>query len=94
MFELNDISSSHDFGKWRESRTGNYVYICYEKIAATVFNPPKAEAGVWCIIINRALGGYIVEDEYFTDVDDARERAEEILDGASAKLKLMRSRDE
>ena len=93
MFELDDISNSFNSGKWRESRNGNYIYICYERIAATVFNPPKAEAGVWRIIINRPLGGYIVEDEYFTDVDDAQERAEDILDGARANLKLMRSRD-
>jgi hypothetical protein len=78
---------------WKESRNGNYVYICDDRIAATVYHPPKAQAGVWCIIINRAHAGYIVQDEYFTDVDDAQERAEAILDGAPANLKMMRPRD-
>jgi len=78
--------------EWKESRNGNFVCICDDRIAATVFNPPKAQAGVWCIIINRAHAGYIVEEEYFTDVEDAQERAEAILDGADAKLKMMRPR--
>lgn len=78
--------------EWKETRDGNFVFICGSRIAATVFHPPKAQAGVWCIIINRAHAGYIVEEEYFTDVEDAQERAEAILDGADAKLKIMRPR--
>ncbi|CAN1516116.1 hypothetical protein MCEREM21A_00947 [Sphingomonadaceae bacterium] len=93
MIEYDDIDISAGIGQWKQSRSGNYIYICDNRIAATVFNPPKAEAGVWRIIINRSLGGYIVQDEYFTDVEGAQERAEAILDGSPAKLKMMRPKD-
>lgn len=93
MIEYDEVEISRDAGEWKKSRAGNYIYIYDGRIAATVFNPLKADAGVWRIIINRSLGGYIVEDEYFTDIDEAQERAEAILDGAKAQLKLTRSRD-
>lgn len=93
MIEFDDNYISDSTVEWRTSGKGNFVCIRNDRIAATVFNPPRAEAGVWRIIINRAHGGYIVQEEYFTDADVAQERAEAILDGAAAHLKFMRPRD-
>lgn len=77
---------------WRESKNGNHVLIQHGRIAATVFHPRGAERGVWCIIINRAHAGYIVEDEYFTCHLEAQARAEAIINGAPSKQKMLMDR--
>ncbi len=72
---------------WRESRSGNHVLIVNDEIAATVYRNDVLRD--WRIIINRHGTGYRVEEEEFSNVEEAKCRAVEIVNGADALLRRL-----
>ena len=81
-----DNTLSYD---WKESNSGNHVCIDYDDLVATVF---KSKFGnCWQIVVNKEDGGYYVDNKYFEDHNEARERTEAILRGAECNLIKARS---
>jgi hypothetical protein len=73
---------------WKKSAKGNFVgFSPSGDLVATVFSKGYG----WQIIINRDGVGHIVVGESYDDPDDATERAESILSGATCTLSVMGS---
>ena len=65
---------------WIENLNGNYVCISSSTIDATVF---QNKSGFWQVVISAFPFGRLVHKEKFNASQDAQERAESILRGAS-----------
>ena len=75
-----DVFEQESQPQWKEKSNGNWVFKENEyTVLATVF---KNKYYGWQIIINRPEGGRLVADEGFADSDEAKDRAQDIVEGA------------
>jgi hypothetical protein len=69
---------------WTENSNGNFVLreCSGGDVTATVY---QTEYAVWQIIINGDYGGQLVANEHYADAEEAIERADQILGGATCQ---------